>query len=102
MKIISKVPTNKVMVVMTTEELANVMGNHSEYSDNQAQAIDKAIREELDLPISNIYMKHYLITALVNQSEYDTARRKLKDMLHAITPIEDMIEKLSKAIEEEQ
>lgn len=102
MKIISKVPTDKVMVVMTTHELANVMGNYSHYSDRQSQAVDKAIREEINLPISDIYKKHYLITSLVKQADYDRARRKLEDMVEAMTPVEDMLEKLSKAIKEEQ
>jgi len=34
MKIISRVPKEKVMVVMSEDELANILGHYSRYSDD--------------------------------------------------------------------
>ncbi len=85
MKTIAELPNDKVLVEMTKLELANICGHHSNISDNFKLNIG------VEVKISDIYEKHRLIGALQRSQEYDKARKKLEEMLNALTPIEDKI-----------
>ena len=58
--------------------------------------MNQAIKTEVEIDVCDIYRKHGLINSIQSSAEYQTARRKLKDMLEALTPIEEKIELLSK------
>ena len=94
MKVISEIPKGKVLVSLTRKELANLLGEYSEY-DIKREVLDNLISEETDFPISRIYLKHSQINKLQKQASYDKARFKLEEMLEALTPIESFISDLS-------
>jgi len=88
MKVIAKLPDDKCLVEVTNDELANICGHYSRY------AKEFNINIGIDINISDIYKKHDLIITLQKLRSYDTARKKLNDMLNALTPIEDKINQL--------
>jgi len=94
MKIISRVPKEKVMVVMSEDELANILGHFSRYSDGFIKSIEAAIAAEREFDVVEAYKKHYLIKSIQERAVYDRARAKLEDMLKALTPIEDLLNKI--------
>ena len=95
MKIISQMPNERVLISIKDDELANILGSYSKY-DIKKDFIDQAIKTEVEIEICDIYQKHRLINSIQNSAEYETARRKLEEMLRALTPIENKIELLSK------
>jgi len=94
MKIISRVPKEKVMVVMSEDELANILGHYSRYSDGFIKSIEAAIAAETEFDIREIYNKYRLIKSIQERAVYDRARAKLEGMLDALTPIEDLLNKI--------
>jgi hypothetical protein len=94
MKVISEIPKDKVLVSLTKKELANLLGEYSEY-DIKREVLDNMILQEIDFPISDIYIKHYKINQLQKQASHDKARFKLEEMLEALTPIENLISALT-------
>lgn len=90
MKIISKIPTDKFLVKINKDELANLLGEPSGYR-LENDKINSMIQLETEVPISTIYSKHSLIKSIQNQDNYEKARRKLTEMLNALTPIENLI-----------
>lgn len=85
MKVIAELPSDKVLVELSTTELANVCGHYGTMS----AGFKVKIGAEVD--ISDIYSKHKKIHSLQCSSDYDKARKKLETMLQALTPIEDKI-----------
>lgn len=85
MRVIAELPNDKVLVEMSKDEFANIIGYYSKNSGSFQ------IKIGVDVDISDIYRKHNLIKSLQNTAEYDRARKKLKDILDALTPIEDKI-----------
>lgn len=94
MKIISRVPKEKVMVIMSEDELANILGHYSRYSEGFIKSIEAAIAAETEFDVKLFYQKYQLIAGLQKQSEYDKARATLQTMLRALTPVEDLLMKL--------
>lgn len=95
MKIISKIPGERVLVSLKEDELSNVLGEYSRY-DIKEKFYEQAIKGELEIDISDIYKKHRLIHSLQNQSDYQKARGKLEELLEALTPIESKVSELVK------
>ena len=89
-------PNERVLISIKEDELANILGSYSKY-DIKKDFMDQAIKTEMEIDICDIYQKHRLIHSIQNSAEYDTARRKLKEILDALTPIEDKIKTLSKS-----
>lgn len=87
MKIIAELPDNKVLVELTKDELANIIGHYSHYDEG----FKEKIKIGATVDVSDIYKKHRLIKSLQDSKEYDQARKKVKDILDALTPIEDKI-----------
>jgi hypothetical protein len=94
MIIISELPEYKVLVTMTKDELANILGQSSKYSIEK-DFIYEAIKNQTNLNASDIYNKHVLIKDIQNLSSYNTARKRLEEMLKALTPIEDQVKLLA-------
>lgn len=94
MKIISQLPEDKVLVSLDRGELANILGEYSKF-DIKKEVLDELIIEGTNISISDIYSKHRLIHGIQHSSDYNTARRKLEEMLSALTPIENKIAALS-------
>lgn len=94
MKIISRIPTSKVLVSITEDELANILGQYSNI-DITREFYDNAIKNEVDIQISDVYKKNFLINSIKKQSDYATARNQLQAMLDAITPIKDKVSDLA-------
>ena len=90
MKIIAAMPNERILVSLKENELANLLGEYSRHNV-KSEFINQAIKSETEIDISDIYDKHSLIVAIQKTSEYDTARRKLENMLEALTPIENKI-----------
>jgi len=95
MKIISKLPKGNCLVTMTNVELANILGYNSQYDEQYLDIVEAFINNEKDIPISIIYKKHMDIQNILNTAHYDTARKRLTDMLNALTPIENLIKEVS-------
>lgn len=94
MKLIARLPVNtsndRILVNLTLDELANILGET--FGMNlKKDFINDCISKETEIEISDIYKKHSLIKNLQNQREYDKARKKLEDILEALTPIEEKI-----------
>lgn len=89
MKVIAKTREENskmyVIVEMTDEELANIIGRCSCYD---IPSIDRLIKEDVDIQISKIYSQYSPFCNILK----DKARKKLEDMLEALTPIEKMLE----------
>jgi hypothetical protein len=85
MKTIAELPENKVLVELTKDELANICGHYSSISN------DYKLKIGVEIDVSDIYKKHRLINSLQQTNEYEKARNKIKDILNALTPIEDKI-----------
>lgn len=90
MKVIAEIPGDKVLVELSKDEFANVCGHYSKYS--KGFDIKDTVGE--DIEISDIYHKHRQIHRIQNSHEYEKARSKLQDMLNALIPIEDKIQKI--------
>ena len=88
-------PNERVLISIKEDELANILGSYGKY-DIKREFINQAIKTEMEIDVCDIFQKHKLINSIQNSAEYDTARSKLKDMLDALTPIENKIELLSK------
>ena len=86
-------PNERVLISIKRDELANLLGEYSKY-DVKKEFIDQAIKTETEIEISDIYVKHRLINDIQNKAEYDKARRKLEEILIALTPIENKVETL--------
>ena len=87
MKVIAEIPKgDKVLVEMTTTEMANILGAYSGHS------LQVTVGKEYKA--SYIYNKHSSIVNVQNEADYNTARAKLRAMLNALTPIEDLLNKL--------
>ncbi|HZI26244.1 MAG TPA: hypothetical protein VFD46_14265 [Chryseolinea sp.] len=95
MKIIAQTPNERVLVSLTDNELANLLGEYSRY-DVKREFMEHAIKNETEIEISDIYQKHRLIADMQKNSEYESARHQLEKLLRALTPIENKIAKLSK------
>lgn len=93
MKIISQIPGNRVLVSLKEDELANILGHYSGSKLTRDFYTD-VMTKETEIDVSDIYKKHSEIVNLQNKSDYDTARRKLQDILDALTPIESKVKKL--------
>jgi len=96
MKIISEVPNNRYLVIVTDDELANIVGDPSHYTTGFDTAVKGAIKNESDIQISIIYKKHSMIQDELNSRLADKARAKLQKMLDTLTPIENLIKDISK------
>ena len=94
MKVIAEMPNERVLVSVTRDELANLLGEYSKF-DVKKEFMDMAIKNETEIEISDIYKKHRLIYGFQTEAAYSKARHKLEEMLEALTPIENKIEKLS-------
>lgn len=91
MKVLAKIKevdlNRYVLVEMTENELANIMGEYSHYDI----PIDKLVKEGTDIQISQIYEQYNIYRNILKLADYDKARRKLEDMLKALTPIEGLL-----------
>ena len=87
MKIIAELANDKCLVEISNNELANLLNFYSQNSSgfNLKSLINKEIN------ISSIYEKYRSIHDLQTSPEYNKARAKLKKMLNALKPIEDLI-----------
>ena len=96
MEIISRVPEEKVLVMLSEDELANILGHYSKYSkvsDSESfhEFLNKGIKNRLQIEVSDIYKKAEAVQRIMSSSSYDKARTKLENMLKALTPIEDKL-----------
>lgn len=90
MKIRAKLPSGNYFVEVTNKELGNILGEYS--LDNELQkSIEKSISTEIDISISNLYMKSYELKLIMSYSNVKEARKKLQYMLDYISEIEDTV-----------
>ena len=92
MKIIGTVGKEDLLLQVTRNEIANLCG---EYSTSSNDFSSNNLQIGTTINVSEIYRKHTLINSFLRKSEYDTARKKLQEMLDAITPIENLIIKIA-------
>lgn len=95
MKIIAQTPNERVLVSLTENELANLLGVYSRF-DTKREFIEGAIKSETEIEVSDIYRKHSLINELQKNEEYKKARQALEKLMSALSPIENKVIKLSK------
>ena len=95
MIIIAEKPNDRVLVDLSYDELANILGEYSKYSDGIHKKVDTLIESGIEIDVTPIYKNHELIHALLNQPKYSKARTQLAEMLKAITPMESLIETLA-------
>lgn len=91
MKILAEKHEGYILDV-TKDELANILGYHSAYSDEfRRAAINDAIKHNTPVKISDIY-KDYERTRYYKENErLKEAATKLKQMIKALEPIEEVI-----------
>ena len=93
MIVIALLPNERVLVSLTGDEFANVLGKHSKYDFN-SEFKNELIKSSREVDISDIYRKNYNLRKIKTQAQYDTARQKLLDMLEVLTDIEDKVKEL--------
>lgn len=94
MKVIAEIKDDRVLVEVSKEELANILGvygkhNLSDINESWASIMNK------EVAVSDIYINNNRINDAQHTPEYATARTKLKELLEALTPIEELIIKLN-------
>lgn len=94
MKVIAQIPGDRVLVSLTLRELANVLGEYSQY-DLKREVINELITKDTEVQISDIYDKHYLISEFQSSDKLNDAREKLEKLLRALTPIESKVSDLA-------
>lgn len=87
MQIISILRKEQVLVRLTKEELAHVIGKNSPY-DIRNEFLNQAIDEATNIGISEIYYKHNEVCEL--QNNLVKAKERLSSMIGALTKIEDL------------
>lgn len=100
MKIIGQANEGYIVNVSSVE-LANILGLYSSYDSEFREAVNRAIKYETDIPISDIYKHYYNLKSVVASPEYDTARAKLTKMLEALTPIDNLLKQEMEALNED-
>lgn len=98
MRIIGEAGEDSYIVQMTSDEVANVLGFYSKY-DVTLQQLVRQSRNGVNLPISSVYQNYHKVKGIVEGSDYDKARTKVKDILKALEPIEELVTKLKEAYE---
>jgi len=88
------------IVELSENELANVLGYYSAIGSGYYKDIKIAMKNTTDLPISEIYQKHYRIKNLQQQADYNTAIAKLSEMIEALTPVTNLLNDLPTIKEE--
>lgn len=94
MKIIAETPNDRVLVSLKISELANIIGEFSQY-DVKREFIDSAIKHDTEIEVSDIYAKHSLIHEMQKEEVILEARHKLTKLLKALTPIESKVSVLA-------
>ncbi len=88
MKIISQIPGNRVLVNITEQELAHLLGQPSPY-DIKKDFYETAIKAGNDIEISEIYKKH--INIIHSQGKFNDVLNNLEAMKNIFTPIQDQV-----------
>ena len=112
--IITSRKEKSVLVEMTHVELANILGKSNlfefmetskcggmnVYSSSKPH-IDFFIENKVELGISSAYNKSIAVNKVSLRNEsYNSVRAGLEEMLKALTPAEDLIEKMNKVYKE--
>jgi len=95
MKVIAQLPDERVLISVTGNEFANLLGQYSKY-DIKREDVNAFISEAKEVDISDIYMKHRLIFEMQNTDTMKEARNKLERLLFTLTPIESKVSALAK------
>lgn len=85
MKAIAELQKDKILVEMSKEEFANLMGLYGKF-DVKKNHLHK------EIPISKVYTQHRRIMSLQCTPEYSTAKARLLEMVEALTPITNLID----------
>lgn len=100
MKIIGQ-SNEDYIVKVSSVELANILGLYSSWESEFREAVAKAIKNETNIPISKIYEHYYALKDVISRNVgYDNARKRLQEMLEALTPVEDLLVKEMEVLNE--
>lgn len=101
MKIIG-IANDNVIIEADKNEIANLVGAYSKHQldkEKDGYDYDTLFRVGVKFNISKIYNKMRNLQYIKINSEYDSARSKLKEMLDSLTPIEDLVTLLKNELE---
>ena len=97
MKVIGSMDDN-LIVQVSKNELSNILGFHSQYDDDFRRQLTLAMSGG-DITVSDIYRNYSTVKGIVESSDYYKASSKLKEMIEALKPIENMISKVKETYE---
>lgn len=98
MKVLGASNDEDYIVQLNKSELANILGFYSKYDTTLNDILRKAVNGR-ELSISTVYKNYHAIKDIVDSSDYSKARTKLKQMLDALEPIEELLTKLKEEYE---
>ena len=99
MKVIGSDAKNETYVLQVSrQELCNILGCYSPYDDEFKDLMKSASYGE-SIQVSTIYKNYHKVKCIVGSAPYDTAVTKLKDMLEAIEPINELIKEIKETYE---
>lgn len=92
MQILSEIPKDHYLVKLNENELANLLGFHSIYTDNARPTIKSLITSENKVNISTIFQNALLFNSIKTSGKYNKAVAKLENMIAALKPIDLIFE----------
>lgn len=90
MKIVSEIAKDNYLLKVSKKELANILGNSSP-GDLNYRFLEDAIATEKNLEVSKIYQHYDLLKSKLKENDYSKAKRKLEEMIEALTPIDSLL-----------
>lgn len=99
MNIIGSNANNETYVLQVSrQELCNILGYYSPY-DNEFKDLMKVASNGKPIQISTVYKNYHKVKCIVGSAPYNTAVTKLKNMLEAIEPINELIKEIKETYE---
>jgi hypothetical protein len=95
MKIRAKLPNGNYFIEVTDKELGNLINEVSaSYKREVVNAIDKAISQEIDIPICNLYKKREYMNDMLRNNEIKKVANRLKEISDVLSPFNDVVKQI--------
>lgn len=98
MKVIGSNNGESYVLQVSKQELCNILGYYSPYDEEVREQMKLAEKGE-SVQISNIYRNYHKVKGINESPHYDMAVTKLKEMLEAIEPINELIKEIKETYE---
>lgn len=97
MKVIGKAEDYYIVQVHESE-LAPIIGCKSNYDADFRNIVNSSLKGA-DIKVSKIYQNYCKVKSISSSNKYDLARTKLEEMLEALTPLEELVNKMTEEYE---